>query len=276
MPTDDSTMTNTHCLTLDRNPAITGSPCYYSLQSLQTAPRNALIGLQAFANEIHKISEHYQEPSVAKIKLQWWQEELDRLATEPRHPITQWLQPAMEQYALDPQHLHAIVEAGHASLTQQQFSNAAELYRHYQYTGGILETLKAQVLCASSLDNNTTQATHYLGIANEIVRHITDAPVHFQRQQYYFVATDHLPSVRQDAAQRNTLWQQQTIQANKCYQDAVTLLQPKTLQALRPLRFYTHLQLRLLHKMQRQQFPTLQHQVTLSPLNMLWRSYWFA
>ena len=269
-------MTNTSKPTLENNPAARGSAFYYSLQGTTTLKRQALIGLQAFANEIHKISEQYKEPSVVKVKLKWWQEEIDRTNTEPRHPITKWLQSTIQHHAIDTQHLQAIVEAGHASLTPQQFASDAELYRHYQYTGGILEMLKAQALCKTTLDDDSIQATHYLGIANEIVRHIADAAQHFQRQQYYFSSTASPASITQDTAQRNTLWNQQANQARQCYQDAAKLLNTDTTTALRPLRLYTHLQLRILDKMQRQRFPVLQRHITLAPISMLWTSYWFS
>lgn len=268
-------MTNTNTPTPDTNPAVAGNAFYYSLQGLEISQRQALIGLQAFANQIHKITEQYQEPSVVKVKLTWWQEELERLNTQPRHPITQWLQHYVQQYALDIQHLQAMVEGSYASLTPQRFTTEAELYRHYQYTGGILESLKAQVLCHDSLDEPTTQAVHYLGIANEIVRHIADAAQHFNRQQYYFTATDKLQTIAQNTAQRNTLWRQQATQAQQCYQDAIALLSQDTAKRLRPLRLYTHLQLLTLGKMQRQHFPVLQRHVELTPLKLWWVSCWF-
>jgi len=269
-------MTNLNTPTLEPNPASAGSAFYFSLQGLAMAKRKALIGLQSFANEIHKITERYQEPDVVTVKLKWWQEELERLPTKPSHPITQWLQPFIVQYQLDTQHLQAILESGHTSLLPQHFNTDAELYRHYQYTGGIIENLKAQVLCHNQLDDTTIQAAHYLGIANEIVRHIVEATHHFYRQQYYFATSDNPQSIAQDTIKRNTLWHQQTLQAQRCYQDATKILNQDIAQGLRPIRLYAHLQLLMLHKIQHQQFPVLERHVELAPLRMLWTSYWFV
>lgn len=74
-----------------------GSNFYYA--TLFETPENkiTLINFHAFLNELYEVIYECKDPGVARIKLKWWQEEIDRLMThQPRHPVTRQLQKCID------------------------------------------------------------------------------------------------------------------------------------------------------------------------------------
>ncbi len=69
-----------------------GSAAYYTLLFTPTVKREAVTALFALHREFDEITTRRGEPGVAQVKLQWWDDEIRRLAAgEPRHPVTQAL-----------------------------------------------------------------------------------------------------------------------------------------------------------------------------------------
>ncbi len=69
-----------------------GSNLYYATLFTQKKNKPIIIGLHAFLSELANIIQTCSDPGIARIKLHWWQEEIERLfQQEPRHPVTQYL-----------------------------------------------------------------------------------------------------------------------------------------------------------------------------------------
>jgi len=86
---NDSTSKN-YCI----NKAIpNGSDLYYATIFDTDKNKAIIISLHAFLNELREIIAECSDPGVARIKLHWWQEEIERLFNnEPRHPVTRQMQ----------------------------------------------------------------------------------------------------------------------------------------------------------------------------------------
>jgi 15-cis-phytoene synthase len=70
-----------------------GSNLYYA--TLFDSPKNKtiIISFHAFLNELSDIIHECSDPGVARIKLKWWQEEIERLFNnQARHPVTRQMQ----------------------------------------------------------------------------------------------------------------------------------------------------------------------------------------
>ena len=66
-----------------------GSSAYYSLRFAPKELRDDLAALLAWRHEVTAILEVVSDPGVARLKLQWWRDELERtFAGEARHPLT--------------------------------------------------------------------------------------------------------------------------------------------------------------------------------------------
>lgn len=75
-----------------------GSNFYYACLYQSPDTRDKLYALYALYYELLEGLLAASDPGVSRIKLEWWREELARLERgEPRHPVTQALQPLLEQ-----------------------------------------------------------------------------------------------------------------------------------------------------------------------------------
>lgn len=78
-----------------------GSSAYYSLRFAPRALRDDLAALLAWRYQVRAILDEVSDPGVARLKLQWWRDELEHtFAGEPRHPLSRALQPILERHAL--------------------------------------------------------------------------------------------------------------------------------------------------------------------------------
>ncbi|WP_407810818.1 squalene/phytoene synthase family protein [Spiribacter roseus] len=63
-----------------RKVAPDGSSTYYALLFAPPAARDGLAALAAYRAEVLEIPREVSDPGVGAVKLNWWQEELERLA----------------------------------------------------------------------------------------------------------------------------------------------------------------------------------------------------
>ena len=82
--------------------ALPGSSLYYSLLFVRPALREALTALHAAAEAFRHVAEQVSDADVARTKLAWWAEEMQRAASgAPRHPITRVLAQPMREAGVD-------------------------------------------------------------------------------------------------------------------------------------------------------------------------------
>lgn len=88
-----------------------GSSLYYSLRFLPRTLRQTIIALQAFFSEVSRIRYDCKEPSVARLRLQWWQEEIvQTFAGTPHHPVCQALSEPIRRHNLEAHYFQEIIE----------------------------------------------------------------------------------------------------------------------------------------------------------------------
>ncbi len=70
-----------------------GSNLYYATIYDKGQNKTVIITLHAFLNELTDIIYECSDPGIARIKLNWWQEEIERLFNkQARHPVTRKIQ----------------------------------------------------------------------------------------------------------------------------------------------------------------------------------------
>ncbi|MBK1703967.1 squalene/phytoene synthase family protein [Halochromatium glycolicum] len=78
-----------------------GSSAYYSVRLAAAPRRDALAALFAWRAELRAILDQVSDPGVARIKLDWWRSELERIfAGTPRHPLSEVLAPVVAAHRL--------------------------------------------------------------------------------------------------------------------------------------------------------------------------------
>lgn len=110
-----------------------GSTAYYSVRLAPFARRDALAALFGWRGELRRILAEVSDPGVARLKLDWWRDELQRMhAQTPRHPLGQLLAPVIRDQQLPAapfQEMAGQVEAAlraHYSPDQPAWTAAAE------------------------------------------------------------------------------------------------------------------------------------------------------
>ena len=135
-----------------------GSARYWSWQFAAHEARSPLLGLYALAAEWRALTDAAVDMRVAALKLEWWREEIRRLAAgAPLHPITQFIAGMPRAAAADLGRLDAAVEAASLQVSGVPLERAAELERHAAALLGIpLEV--AAALCGPLSDPAAVRA----------------------------------------------------------------------------------------------------------------------
>ena len=99
--------------------AQSGSSFYYSFLFLTPDRRRAITALYAFCREVDDTVDECTDISIARTKLVWWRKEVGAMMSgAPTHPVTKALQPHMAIYALESEHLMAIIDGMEMDLDQ--------------------------------------------------------------------------------------------------------------------------------------------------------------
>jgi phytoene synthase len=105
-----------------------GSSSYYSVRFSPGHLRHDLAALLAWRHEVRGIIDEVSDPGVARLKLQWWREELERTRRgEPRHPLSQVLGPVMESRRLPTEPFHRMADGVDAEIRRRQPTDESAL-----------------------------------------------------------------------------------------------------------------------------------------------------
>lgn len=111
------------------NPATPpGSSTYYSIRFAPAGLRDDLAAVTAWRDQVRGILTEVSDPGVARVKLQWWRDELLRTqAGEPRHPLSQALAPVMARHRLPAQGFLDMADQVQSDLDRDQPADSAAL-----------------------------------------------------------------------------------------------------------------------------------------------------
>lgn len=109
-----------------------GSNFYYSSLFQSRDSRRALFALFAFHYEIQNALLLTSDPGVARLKLQWWRDELQRLAHgRLNHPVSRQLQAVMEQSGMNTAPLHHHIRAMETLVTSPRGASISEWLQYH-------------------------------------------------------------------------------------------------------------------------------------------------
>jgi hypothetical protein len=124
-----------------------GSTLYYSLLYQPDQARETMILIEAFYQAIYQIIYKVSEPAIAKVKLQWWHEEVSRMFSQTaNHPITKRLQAHTQTFNLNQGYFSEIINGVTDYLNNPALDNNQAAYTFYCRTAGSRELLKASIL----------------------------------------------------------------------------------------------------------------------------------
>jgi phytoene synthase len=212
--------------------------------------------------------------------LVWWRKEVAAmLAGNPTHPVTQALQPHMAPYALDGQHLQAIIDGMEMDLDQTRYLDFPGLKRYCWHVASVVGILSASIFGATRAE--TLQYAEKLGLAFQLTNIIRDVgedarkgriylPVN-ELQQFKVTAADILNA--RHSPQFEELMRFQVKRAQQAYDNAFALLPAADRRAQRPGLMMAAIYRTLLDEIERDGFHVLSQRISLTPIRKLWLAW---
>ncbi len=257
-----------------------GSSLYYALLFAPARARDGLTALAAYRSEVLEVPREVSDPGVGAVKLNWWQEELERLgAGEPRHPVTQTLRPFLAEGPDAVTALAEVIEAARMDLEYGHYPTLRELTLYCHRAGGAVADLAWRMTGASGQD--AAPFAHDLAMGLELTRMIRHLRRDLRAGRVYIpedelvmagLEADQLTQDNQMEARRQLL-ERQGRRARSFLDNAIRQL-PQT---SRPDQRYglvlAVLYRQLLDSLAADDYPVIERQHHLTPLRKLWLAW---
>ncbi len=164
--------------------AQSGSSFYYSFLFLPEDRRRAITALYAFCREIDDVVDEVHEPAVARAKLGWWSQEVERVYRGgAQHPVALALAEVVQPFGLEEDRLQAIVAGMFMDLDQNRYADFAGLEHYCHHVAGVVGVLSAKIF--GYRDDRTLEYAHELGLAFQLTNIIRDVGEDARRNRIY-------------------------------------------------------------------------------------------
>ena len=260
--------------------AASGSSFYYAFLFLPKQRRAAITAFYAFCREVDDVVDEVSDPSVARTKLAWWQNEVARsFAGQPSHPVMISLMPLTTGYRIEARHLLAVIEGCLMDLEQNRYLDLAGLERYCHLVAGIVGEVAAQIF--GQTQAQTTAYAHTLGLAFQLTNIIRDVGEDALRGRIYLPVSElqefdvkaHEILQRKYSDRFTALMKFQADRAQRLYDEALALLPQADRQAQKPGLMMASIYRTLLREIERDNFQVLHQRISLTPLRKLWLAW---
>ena len=260
--------------------AASGSSFYYAFLFLPKPRRAAITAFYAFCREVDDVVDEVTDPSVARTKLAWWQNEVARAyAGQPSHPVMLALMPLAADYGIEARHLLAVIEGCQMDLEQTRYLDFAGLQRYCHLVAGIVGEVAAQIF--GQTQPQTTTYAHQLGLAFQLTNIIRDVGEDAMRGRIYLPVSElqqfdvkaHEILKRQYSERFSALMKFQAERAHQLYDEALALLPQADRRAQKPGLMMASIYRALLREIERDNFQVLHQRISLTPLRKLWLAW---
>lgn len=260
--------------------AKSGSSFYYSFLFLPPDRRRAITALYAFCREVDDVVDEVSDPAIARIKLAWWREELDRLFSgEPQHPVGKALLPALSQFGLEREHLEALIDGMEMDLHPVLYPDRMSLETYCHRVAGVVGLLSARIF--GFTHDSTLEYAHTLGIAFQLTNILRDIGEDARRGRVYLpgeemakhgiTAADIL--ALKDTPALRALLADQAQAARDMYARAFALLPHEDRKAQRPGLIMATIYQTLLEEISAEKYAVMHQRIALTPLRKLWLAW---
>ncbi|MEN9762923.1 MAG: hypothetical protein RI906_2749 [Pseudomonadota bacterium] len=257
--------------------AKSGSSFYYSFLFLPTERRRAITALYAFCREVDDVVDETSDAQLARTKLQWWEQEVERLyAGEPQHPVTRALQAHLQHYRIKQAHLLEIVSGMRMDLDQNRYLDFEGLRLYCHRVAGVVGILASNIFGAEDPATETYAAQ--LGLAFQLTNIIRDVGEDARKGRIYLPLADlrqHGVTAAEILACRDSpafhaLMRAQSARAREAYRNAFASLPERDRKAQRPGLIMAAIYKTLLDEVEADGFRVLTHRTSLTPIRKLW------
>lgn len=142
-----------------------GSSLYYSSLFHSQQQKRKLHALFALQRELLDTVTECQDPGIARIKLQWWCEEIDRLfSNQARHPVSKALQELMPDLKLEKTSLLNLVNEIEKDISPPAPGSLQQLIEHFSAGRGLAWQIAA-VACGCQDGQAIAQVINIAGLS---------------------------------------------------------------------------------------------------------------
>ena len=260
--------------------ASSGSSFYYAFLFLPAPKRAAITAFYAFCREVDDVVDEAKEESLARIKLAWWQQEVEKsFAGQPSHPVMQALMPLAREYGIEARQLHAIIEGCEMDLTQTRYLDYPGLQRYCHLVAGVVGEVAARIF--GQTQEQTTAYAHKLGQALQLTNILRDVGEDAMRGRIYLPVNElkqfdvkaHEILNRGYSERFTALMQFQAQRAHSLYDEALALLPAADRRAQKPGLMMAAIYRALLRQIEKDQFQVLHQRIRLTPLRKMWLAW---
>ncbi|MBS4097090.1 MAG: presqualene diphosphate synthase HpnD [Sulfuricella sp.] len=259
------------------NAAQSGSSFYYSFLFLPPERRRAITALYAFCREVDDVVDECTDLGVARAKLGWWREEVERIYQgKPEHPVGQALAGVVGPFALPIGQLREIIDGMEMDLNHNRYQSFDDLALYCHRVAGVVGLLSARIF--GYRDTRTEEYAHELGLAFQLTNIIRDVGEDARRNRIYLpldeithfgVSEADILHGKENQAFRE-LMAFQTERAEGYYQRAFAALPQTDRRAQRTGLVMAAIYRTLLEEIQRGGFQVLDRRTSLTPMRKLW------
>ncbi|MFT7235790.1 MAG: phytoene synthase [Methylophagaceae bacterium] len=257
--------------------AQSGSSFYYSFLFLSEPQRQAITALYAFCREIDDIVDEVLEVDIARTKLDWWRQEIERVyLNQASHPIGKALTTAISGYDLHQEYLIEIIDGMAMDLTQFSYPDFTQLTLYCHRVAGVVGLLSAEIF--GYRDQATLQYAESLGMALQLTNIIRDVREDAERGRLYLpqdemsqfgVDVDSVLALK-SSPELISLLKFQKDRAQEYYLKAMAILPNTDRYSQRTGLVMAKIYQATLEEIAEDNFQVMQHRVSLTPLRKFW------
>lgn len=260
--------------------AKSGSSFYYSFLFLPPPQRQAITALYAFCREVDDVVDECTDTNVARIKLQWWREEVGRIFEgTSRHPVGQALAGATATYNLPQEHFLEIINGMEMDLDHQGYASFNDLALYCHRVASIVGLMSVEIF--GYQDRNTLKYAHALGMAFQLTNILRDVREDAMLGRIYLpldelerfgVTPEDIMQSRMTDKTRE-LFKFQAQRAHQYYTQAHSNLPDIDRYPQRSGLIMSAIYLSTLEEIEKDGFNVLERRISLTPLRKLWLAW---
>lgn len=238
------------------------------------------MALYAFCREVDDVVDEIHEEHVARIKLNWWREEIHRLFhDQPQHPVTLALKPHLANFNLAEQYFYDIIDGMQMDLDYNHYQSFKDLADYCYRAASVVGLLTVEIF--GYKNKQTLRYANDLGMAFQLTNILRDVREDARRgriylpsdemQQFNVSADDLLQSTTSENVKK--LLKFQADRARQYYQQAIELLPEEDRYNQRSGLIMKAVYESLLDEIELDGFHVLDYKIKLTPLRKLWLAW---
>lgn len=254
-----------------------GSSFYYAFRFLPERQREAMTALYAFCREVDDVVDECNDPGVARLKLQWWRDEIARVfEARPQHPVGQALAAQIDDYNLPREYFLEIIDGMEMDLDRHRYDAYKDLALYCYRVAGVVGLLSAEIF--GYRNRQTLKYATELGTAFQLTNILRDVHEDARRGRIYLprealarhgVNEQDILSF-QHTPQTQALFAEVLQRARRHYRSALDLLPDEDRHAQRAGLIMAAIYQATLDELERDGLRVLDRRVALTPLRKLW------